>query len=303
MVGVTRLYWNTTGTLVVTGLAGASGVYIKNDVLYISDFINNTIVKTTSPLTSSFAYSIVVIITGISFPYPPIIDSLQQYMYIPDQGQDRVLKMSTAATSTTNYQILAGVTGSPSISLNALYGPCYLAFDSTESNIYVSDYGNSRILQFSVTSTSGTAGTLVAGNSGSGGNSATQLYDNIGIYYDSISNFLYVSNFAGHTVSRWTPGATTGTFVIGTPGIPGAGSTYLHNSIMVTMDRYRNLYVADASNSRVMLYCQGTFDGVTSSSGIPILNFTYSPMGIAFDSLMNIYVADYTYGVWKYLKL
>ncbi len=123
------------------------------------------------------------------------------------------------------------------------------------------------------------------------------------IYYDSLENYIYIANNYGHTISRWTPGASNGTFIIGTPGKTGITSSTLNRPFAVTMDQYRNLYVTDYSNLRIMMYCSGTYNN-PNTSGISILTTSYTPTSATFDSLMNMYVTDY-WGkrVLKYTRL
>ena len=131
-----------------------NGIYINNEVLYIAD--NTSIWQTTSSLNStSLPYSKIQTIDGLSNPYPPIIDS-QGFMYIPDRDNRRVVKYLNGTTT-----IIAG-TGTAGAALSRISNPRGLAFDSTESNIFVSDFTNARITMFSVNSTSGSSGTLVA---------------------------------------------------------------------------------------------------------------------------------------------
>jgi hypothetical protein len=69
------------------------------------------------------------------------------------------------------------------------------------------------------------------------------------------------------------------------------------------MDSFENLYVADYRNQRIMFYGSGTYNNA-GTSGTQILTLTYLPIGIAFDSSMNLYTADpYNGKVWKYAKL
>lgn len=107
----------------------------------------------------------------------------------------------------------------------------------------------------------------------------------------------------GDTISRWTPGASSGTFIIGTPGESDSTSSTLHMPTAVTMDRYRNLYVTDLRNKRIMMYCSGTYNS-PNTSGISILNTPYTPTSVTFDSLMNMYVTNYDgHYVLKYTRL
>ena len=51
------------------------------------------------------------------------------------------------------------------------------------------------------------------------------------------------------------------------------------------------------------MFCAGTYNG-SDSSGTQILNFTYNPANMAFDSSGNMYVAGVnTHIVYKYSKL
>jgi hypothetical protein len=133
-----------------------SNVYIKNDILYIPDYVLGYIYQVTTPLTStSYPYSTTILLSGFVSPVCTIISS-QGYMYILDQGNYEVHQYVSG--SATNYQpIFGGGQGLAGVD-NAIG----LAFDSTESNIYVSDASNGQILMISVTSTPGTDGILVA---------------------------------------------------------------------------------------------------------------------------------------------
>jgi len=51
-------------------------------------------------------------------------------------------------------------------------------------------------------------GNLVIGGQGSGINN-TQLSLPVGVYFDSVSNNLYISNYGGHHIVRWTLGASS----------------------------------------------------------------------------------------------
>ena len=95
-------------------------------------------------------------------------------------------------------------------------------------------------------------------------------------------------NSGSHLICRWMPDGSSGTLIIGTPGLFGSATTQLRKPYWVTMDPYRNLYVADYANSRVMLYAVGS----------------YNPRVIVFDTSINIYMNDCNgYQIWKYSKL
>jgi hypothetical protein len=133
-----------------------SNVYINNDILYIPDYALGYIYQVTTPLTStSYPYSTTTLLSGFSEPVCTIISS-QGYVYILGQGTDEVYQYVSG--SPTNYQPIFG----SGQGLAGVGHPFGLAFDSTESHIYVSDASNGQILMISVTSTPGTDGVLVA---------------------------------------------------------------------------------------------------------------------------------------------
>ena len=164
-----------------------------------------------------------------------------------------------------------------------------------------------RIMRFSTNATTGDNGTLVAGGNGSG-NMSNQLASPWGVHHlSSASPDLYITNFGGNSVMRWTPGAAAGVFIAGTPGTPGSNTTLLNGPMGIKIDHYLNVYVVDCRNNRVQMFCHNTSLGVTiAGSGVAGNDSTTlnRPRGIAFDSRMNMYIGDFTNRrVQKFLKL
>ncbi len=153
----TGQYWNTARSAALTISGGQpDNVYIKNDILYISDDNFGRVYQVITPLTStSYSYSKTTLLSGFTVPTSTIISS-QGYMYIVDETSNFVYQYVSGPP--TNYQpIFGGGSG-----LAAVSNPFGLAFDSTESNIYVSDIYKNQVLMISVSSTPGTSGVLVA---------------------------------------------------------------------------------------------------------------------------------------------
>ena len=162
-------------------------------------------------------------------------------------------------------------------------------------------------MRYSTSSTSGTNGVLVAGGNGAG-NANNQLNKPWGVQYPSTANnFLYITNWGGHTVMRWTPGASSGTVIAGSPGVPGSSATTLNVPLGIKMDPHLNTYVVDSGNNRVQMFCPNSTTGITiagSGSSGTNANQLNGPRGIAFDSQMNMYIGDYwNHRVQKFLKL
>ncbi|CAF0831632.1 unnamed protein product [Adineta steineri] len=288
----------------------ASGVFVdSHDNLYAVDenrnyviwqllknAINATIIAGTyqSPGSSS---------SQLSNPNDVYIDKSGN-IYVVDTNNHRIQKFSSG----TNIAVtIAGITGSAGSALNQLNTPRYFTFDSTETYLYVCDYNNQRILRFSTNSTSGTNGTLVAGGTGVH-DITTSLDYPWGIHYlPSISSDLFIVNNGGQSVMRWTPGATAGIFVLGTPGTTGSTSTLLNSPAGIRIDTYMNVYIADGGNNRIMLYCANSNVGIIIAGGVSAGNGPTQlsgPRGIAFDSAMNLYIGDTGNGrVQKFTKL
>ncbi|CAF3839185.1 unnamed protein product [Rotaria sp. Silwood1] len=73
------------------------------------------------------------------------VSSKDLSLYVGDQGNHRVMKWSVNATQGSIVAGVTGVTGSTSLLLNT---PGDVALDSTETFIYVADYGNHRVQRF-----------------------------------------------------------------------------------------------------------------------------------------------------------
>ncbi|CAF1666590.1 unnamed protein product, partial [Adineta ricciae] len=61
-------------------------------------------------------------------------------------------------------------------------------------------------------------------------------------------------------------------------------------------DQWKQIYVADSDNHRIMRWCEGDAEGsiVVGGKGQGSqLNQLHSPYGLAFDSEGNLYVADH----------
>ncbi|CAM4989595.1 unnamed protein product, partial [Rotaria socialis] len=129
--------------------------------------------------------------------------------------------------------------------------------------MYIADDNNNRVMRYPMNSTTGTNGTIIAGGAGAG-NTNTQLNNPWGLYYlPTVSNYLYITNAVGHSVMRWIPGASSGEFIAGTPGVSGSNATTLNTPLGIQLDSYLNMFVVDYLNNRVQMFCQNNQTGVT----------------------------------------
>ena len=86
----------------------------------------------------------------------------------------------------------------------------------------------------------------------------------IGIAFD-FSNALFVANTYYHRVQKYRIGNLSGTMVAGSLGLSsGNSATQLNYPNDIAIDSYGNVYVADTSNNRIMLW------PVNATSGIQV---------------------------------
>ena len=150
-------------------------------------------------------------------------------------------------------------------------------------NVYISDYSNNRVMKWAPRATTGI---LAAGiGNGTAGSGANQLSSPLGIYVDQ-SLALYVADAYNNRVQRWSNGSLTGVTVAGSNG-------QLLYPTDVTVDTYGTIYVW-ASGGLYRFYPGSTF-------GTNIISSYTISYGFKFDSVGNIYIADYIYnGIKKY---
>ena len=307
-----NLRWNTTGITVLnsTYISHISDLFFDaNDTMYIVDeYPNSVVVKLPKnaimpTLIAGVSLSLGSNSTQLNYPQGVYIDA-KQNLYVTDYYNYRIQKYINGSF---NGVTIAGITMLPGSAANQFGGLRYLSFDPSETYMYVTDCGNHRIMRYLTNSTTGTNGTIVAGGNGNG-SATNQLSYPWGIdYRPMISDFMYITNYLGHTVTKWAPGASLGTFVAGTPGVAGSNATSFINPMGIKLDANLNMFVVDNGNHRVQMFCYNNQTGVTvvgngTAGNTPTL--LSGPRGIAFDSSMNMYVSDHTnMRIQKFLKL
>ena len=110
-------------------------------------------------------------------------------------------------------------------------------------------------------------------------------------------------------IDEFYSGEDSWTLVAGSPtGVSGSSSTLLFHPVGITMDRWKNVYVADTSNHRIQLFYANqmngsTIAGVTASAGNTAKQLRY-PFAIVLDSQLNLYVSDtYNHRIQKFLRI
>ena len=190
-----------------------------------------------------------------------------------------------------------------------LKGPQGVSVDSA-GNLYIADYGNSRIRK--VNAATGVI-TTVAGNgsgvySGDGGPATSAGFVAPGeVIVDSAGN-LYITDYNGCRIRKVTAGTGVITTVAGngTVGYSGDGgpatSAAFHYPGGVGIDSAGNLYIADQYNDRIRKVSATTgiittvagngTQGYSGDGGPATSAELYYPGTIAIDSANNVYFSD-----------
>lgn len=202
------------------------------------------------------------------------------------------------------------------INADSLYGAIGVAIDST-GNTYIGDNTNNRILFYPVGSTTATKvygqlGNFTTNAANNGGISADSLNAPYHILVDASDN-LYIADANNNRVLFYPAGSTTATRVYGQLGSFATNTVNNGGSVTanglnaprgLALDSSNNLYIADASNNRVLFYASGSttpsrvygqlgsFTVNTANNGGVTANSLSAPNAVILDSNGNLYVAD-----------
>jgi DNA-binding beta-propeller fold protein YncE len=238
-------------------------------------------------------------------PNGVVVDSAGN-LYIADVNNDVIEKVTPSGT----LSIIAG-TGSSGAPIpgpatsSPLDVPRGLAVDSS-GNLIIADSDNSVVEKVTP---SGTL-SIIAGRSGSSGApipgpaTSSPLDGPTGVAVDPAGN-LYIADEGNNQIYKVTPSGTlsiiAGTGGSGTPTPGPAASSQFYSPADVAVDSVGNLYIADQGNNLIeKVIPSGTLSiiaGTPGSSGTPTPGPATSsplnnPLGVAVDSVGNLYIAD-----------
>ena len=307
-------------------LSNPEGVAVDSSGnLYIADYLNNVIrkVDTSGTITTVAGNGTsgyrpaddgqAAIGAELSQPTDVAVDGNGD-LYIADYGNNRIRKVDTTGIITTvagngTAGYLVTDDGGAAIAAE-LDGPWGVAVDSS-GNLYIADYGNSRIRKVDTSSTI----TTVAGNGNFGYRTAdegvlatnAELNYPTGVAIDGSGN-LYIADYFNNVV-RKVDASRKITTVAGnnTKGYFGdwgpASSAELNRPTFVAVDTSGNLFISDAGNNRIrkvnaagMISTVGGngvagYDGDGGAATFSELSF---PSGVAVDNVGNLYIGDTT---------
>jgi sugar lactone lactonase YvrE len=224
----------------------------------------------------------------LSRPTGLFIDEDDGSIYVADQDNKRVIKWDSPDVSSSNNGVV--VASGHGTDDDILYAPVDLVVDKN-GTMFICDYGYSRVIRWSRGASNGE---IFISNISCGG---------LAIHGDQ---FLYVTDFREHRVTRWNIRTTgIGEIVAGGHG-DGSAFNQLKGPYYSFVDKDRSVYVADHQNNRIMKWIESAQVGIliagANESGSE-MNQLSLPTSVVVDQIGSFYVTDTLNNrVMRYLK-
>ncbi len=225
-------------------------------------------------------------------------------LYVADKD-NHVIRKITSNGEVTTFAGAPGVPGSTDgLGSAARFSqPVGIALDGA-GNLYVSDSSSNLIRKItSAGSVSTIAGLANYSGSADGTGSAARFKGPAGLAVDSGGN-VYVADGNNHTIRKITSGGVVSTFAgtaLSSGSLDATGSAARFNGPNgLAVDASGNVYVGDSVNhvirkitsGGVVSTLAGTAGAGGSADGTGAAAQFYNPLGLAVDSLGNVYVCD-----------
>ena len=191
----------------------------------------------------------------------------------------------------------SGYTGDSGAATSAqLNQPGAIVVDSS-GNIYIADSGNHVVRKISNGTITTIAGTGSPGYTGDGGPATkAELNNPTGLALDSSGN-LYIADAANNLIREVSSSGTINTFAgnntLGA-GYTGDGSSaigaQLNDPTGVAVDKYGNVYIADAANDVIRVVADGSIN--TLVGGTATIGQLSHPDTVAVDQYVNLFITD-----------
>lgn len=311
--------------------------------LWVADYFNNRVLcfdLSVSTFNACYVlgqanYSSAVVArtqTALTGPYGVTVDHAGN-IWVADAINNRVLRYngsiiasSMPADIVLGTSTFTGLAGSGDMTANALIRPSSVKVDAA-GNVYVAEYTNNRVVQFTAPISSGMASSVVLGQSGYGLKTLATTQSGMVTPYDisldgsgNVWVAMYqVSGTFGSRIVRYSLPLASGMnadFVIGQSGFTNAGYNRTAGSAGAAVanglarpngmafDQSGRMWIADNNNNRVLRYDLSTS---THTAGLVLgqNDFThkqenqidgktlYNPYSVAVDTTTNrVFAAD-----------
>jgi len=258
---------------------------------------------------------------SLTIPQSIVFDS-HGNIWIVDSGGARVVKYAPPFSTGEAASLVIGQKTFnssrclvPTTNQSNLCAPFGIAFD-VKGNLWISDSGHSRILEFKAPFVNGENASIVIGHSDfTSSNPIAALPSSLtplGIAFDSSGN-LWAADAGSHRVLEFEPPFSNGenaSLVLGQPNFHTTNSlsvtrSSLNSPVSLAFDGDGNIWVTDQENKRVVRFDYPFSDDENASIVLGAANFTsiptfrinsttlfLSPFGIAFDPQGNLLVTD-----------
>jgi sugar lactone lactonase YvrE len=292
VIGQSNFSGNQSGDS-ATALYEPNGIaFDASGDLWVSDSANDRVLEYTPPFSNGEAATLVLGQTGFGadgsgtsatqLTYPFGLEFNHGNLWVTDSENDRVVEyvppFSTgeAATTVLGQSTFTGYQGSATAT--NLSDPSYLAFDA-HGDLWVSDFANSRVLEYPSPFSTGEAATVVLGQpnlTSSDAHYPDSLDAAGGVWVDAhgdvwVADFFHsrVFEYTGPTiVTNQTPSVVIGQGNLTTTG-PNTSRTGLFFPTTVLQDPAGNLWVVDGFNARVLEYAPSQFAVNFTATGLP----------------------------------